>query len=555
MSLLTVNHLTQSFGPYDVFSGLSAKIEAEYKIGLVGPNGVGKTTLLRIIAGLDQPRSGGVHRSSGLRLGYLHQEAVEAFAGQTNTVYEEMLTVFAELRCLEDRLRRLEVQMAGEYSVALLETYSQVQEAFELGGGYEYEVRIAQVLDGLGFQAEDYDTRLNHLSGGQKTRALLARLLLEAPDLLILDEPTNHLDVQALEWLEQTLTQWKGSLLVVSHDRYFLDSVVNTIWEMRSDQIEVYRGNYSAYARQREERWARRQKEFAADQARLGKELAFIQKHIGSGRGHHMALGKLRRISDELDTEGKAISVARAKEKFKALRRPSGEWAHLAMDIRAARRSGKIILRTRNLQVGYDTPLFHADDLTLYRGERAALIGPNGAGKTSLIRTIMGQLPALSGQLVLGDNLQTGYFAQAHDYLDPACTVLQELQRHHPLETAEARRLLAQYLFQADDVFKPVAALSGGERGRLALAILSLRGANFLLLDEPTNHLDLPAQEVLQTVLAQFEGTILLVSHDRYLVSRLATQIWALEDEILRVYPGGYRNYAVARTAQHVTSS
>jgi ATP-binding cassette subfamily F protein 3 len=544
MSVLTAAHLSQSFGPYDVFSGISAEIPHGGKVGLVGPNGVGKTTLLRILAGLDRPKSGGVYLAQGTRLGYLHQEAVQTFAGQDNTLYEEMLTVFAELQVKETQLRKLEARMAsGETSEALLEKYSAVQEAYEFEGGYEYENRIEQVLTGLDFEKEDYKMSLNHLSGGQKTRALLARLLLEEPDLLILDEPTNHLDVQAVEWLEKALQQWPGALLIVSHDRYFLDKVVNTIWEMSQTHIEIYRGNYSAYAQQRQERWARREKEFEAKKEHLDKEMAFIYKHIGSGRGRHMAKGKLRRISDELGTEGKAISVARAKTKLKALRRPAGEWAQMRVKLSAAPRSGKIVLSTHKLQVGYDTPLFKTDGIKLYRGECAALIGPNGAGKTTFLRTILGQLEPLAGSVRLGASLEVGYFAQAHNTLDPEKTIIEELCSHHLMSQAEARNYLAQYLFRQDDVFKPVKALSGGERGRLALAILALKGANFLLLDEPTNHLDIPAQEVLQAGLERFEGTILLVSHDRYLIDRLATQIWDLRNGCLTVFEGDYRAF------------
>ncbi|MEZ4869989.1 MAG: ABC-F family ATP-binding cassette domain-containing protein [Caldilineaceae bacterium] len=545
MSLVTAHNLAQTFGHFEIFHGLAAKIEHASKIGLVGPNGVGKSTLLRILAGLEQPSEGGVHRAGNIRLGYLHQEAVATFASRDNTVYGEMLTVFAELRRLETQMAVCEARMAaGELHAELLQEYSTLQAAYEQGGGYEYEVRIEQTLQGLDFQAEDWRLPLNHLSGGQKTRALLARLLLEEPDLLMLDEPTNHLDLQAIAWLEQTLQRWSGALLVVSHDRYFLDSVATVIWEMSATEIDVYRGNYSAYMRQRAERWARRQKEFDATHERLNKEMNFIYKHM-AGRGRNMAMGKLRRISDELGTDGQAIKIARAKAKFKELRRPSGEWAQMKMALTAVEASGQVVLRTRDLMVGYAEPLFLAEDIKLERGACAALIGPNGAGKTTLLRTLLGEVPPLAGTVKLGHNVRIGYFAQAHDTLNPAHTVLTELlsqPRHtsQPLDEAGARHHLARYLFQGDDVYKAVSALSGGERGRLALAILALQGANFLLLDEPTNHLDLPAQEVLQTVLEQFDGTILLISHDRYLVRHLATEIWSLREGMLQVFAGGY---------------
>ena len=427
MSILTAHNLAQSFGHHDIFSGISGKVEQDNKIGLVGPNGIGKTSLLRILTGLDRPTAGSVYVAGTTRIGYLHQEAVQTFASRNHTVHEEMLTVFARLQGMAAKMRAIEQRMAeGEVTDELFAQYSTLLEAFEHGGGYEYENQITQTLSGLGFGEADLSVPLNHLSGGQKTRALLARLLLENPDLLMLDEPTNHLDVQAIEWLEKTLKQWPSALLIVSHDRYFLDRVINIVWEMSATEMAAYRGNYSAYTKQRVARWARRQKEFDAKKARLDKEMAFIYKHIGSGRGRNMAFGKLRRVSNELAADGKARKVSRAKAKLKELRRPDGEWNRMSIEMRAAHRSTKVVLRTRNLQVGYDQPLFTADDIKLQRGECAALMGPNGAGKTSFLRTILGQMPALAGTHELGQNLRTGYFAQAHDNLEPTRTVIDE---------------------------------------------------------------------------------------------------------------------------------
>jgi ATP-binding cassette, subfamily F, member 3 len=574
MAILTASSLSQSFGAFTVFSGISVSIPKDGKIGLVGPNGVGKTTLLLILADLVKPFTGSVHWARGARLGYLPQEAAQAFVGHEHTVLAEMLTVFTELRQQEARLRQMEEAMAaGDDSEELFDRYSKALEQFELAGGYEYENRIKQVLDGLGFSRQHWDMPLAHLSGGQKTRALLARLLLQKPDLLILDEPTNHLDVAAIEWLEGTLKVWQGAILLVSHDRYFLNKVVNTIWEMSRSGIESYRGNYNAYVQQRQERWALRQQEFEAQRERLEKELDYIRRNI-AGQRTQMAKGKLSRMSRELDAiqragwaavQGKSwsevsnevsvsrhsMSVAEAAEALKNLPRPSAGSRTMYLNLRTGQRSGNVVLRTKDLAVGYPgTPLFQTDNIELRRQECAALIGPNGAGKTTFLRTVTGTLEPLAGQVELGAGLKIGYFAQAHDQLNLENKVIDELMRHHEMFVGEARDYLAKYLFYGDDVFQPVSSLSGGERGRLALAILALEGANFLLLDEPTNHLDIPAQETLQEVLEQFDGTILLVSHDRYLVDRLASQIWELDEGRLHVFNGTYQELLADRERQ-----
>jgi ATP-binding cassette subfamily F protein 3 len=573
MAILTATNIGQSFGAEDLFSGITVSIPNDGKIGLVGPNGVGKTTLLQILAGVTQGSGGSVTTSRSTQIGYLSQEAAQTFAGRDHSVYEEMLLVFAELRAGEARLRQLELEMeTAEFSDDLFAQYSQLQEQFELAGGYEYDIRIKQVLTGLGFAPEDWNMPLPHLSGGQRTRARLARLLLEGPDLLILDEPTNHLDVEAIEWLEGTLQKWPGAVLMVSHDRYFLDKVVNTIWEMNGQGLQLYRGHYTAYLQQREERWEVRQQAFEGLMARLEKEMDFIRRNI-AGQRTQMAQGKLSRLTREVEAihagglqivpklnKGWAelkseigldnvpsYRVGELQQRINELRGPLRP-PHLSLALRPSHRSGDIVLRTKGLQVGYPgVPLFTADDIELHRQECAALIGPNGAGKSTFLLTILEQLPPLAGEVKLGASLKIGYFSQAHEELGRDKQVLDVLLDYENLPISEARNYLARFLFRGDDVYKQVGMLSGGERGRLALALLEREQANFLLLDEPTNHLDIPAQEALQTVLEQFEGTILMVSHDRYLVDRLATQIWVLADGRLRAYPTNYQGYLVER--------
>lgn len=572
MAILTFHNLRQSFADVDIFAGLAASVPHAARIGLVGPNGIGKTTLLRILAGRSLPSAGELHISKGLRIGYSQQEAMDAFSDQANTVYEEMLTIFAGLKDQEDALRSMEDSMSnGDLSETLLQQYGAAQEAFELAGGYDYEVRIQQVLDGLGLRRHHWQMPLTHCSGGQKTRALLARLLLEKPDLLILDEPTNHLDVAAIEWLENRLRTWDGAILIVSHDRYFLDKVADHIWEMSRNGIEIFRGNYSAYVVQREERWVRRDEEFNNAKERFLKDLDFVKRNIVRASSTSRAQGVLRRLIRSVKAmeaggvaalsqswlrftaEGPGISgekwnVSEVEQRIKALRNPNPSQATLKMRLEPSHRSGRIVLRTKDLLIGYpDAPLFQTEDVELLRKERAAFIGPNGTGKTTFLRTVLGQMEPLEGSILPGASLKTGYFAQAHDMLDPDKSVLDELLSYRYMPTSQARNYLARFLFRGDDVYKLNSSLSGGERGRLALAILALDDANFLLLDEPTNHLDIPAQEVLQDALQHFEGTALLVTHDRYLVDKLATQIWELRDGRLHIHHGDYRSYLAAR--------
>ncbi len=536
MAVLTASKLAKSFGAEDIFWNVSVSIPHGARIALVGPNGGGKTTLVRILVGLEESGAGEVHRAGGQSIGYLPQEAKHAFADENRSVWDEMVTVFAELCTQERALRTMEAQMgAVGASADLMACYGAALEQFEREGGYAYEARIRRVLGGLGITEAHWQMPLTHLSGGQKTRALLAKLLLQSPSLLVLDEPTNHLDIQAMEWLETQLVNWPGALLIVCHDRFFLDRVVNRVWELDFGELETYRGSYSAYAEQRAERMERRLAEFRAQQSFITKEEEFIRRHL-AGQRTKEAQGRRKRLN---------------RLKRDALMARPRQNRQIQVRFRTARRSGDIVLQTKGVVVGYspDAPLFAADDIDFRRTECSALIGPNGAGKTTFLKTILGQVPPLAGELRLGASLEIGHFSQAHDDLsvDADDTVLDKLLAHHPMLTSEARDYLARFLFAGDDVFKPVSALSGGERSRLALALLMTGDVNLLLLDEPTTHLDIPSQEVLQSVLSEFDGTILLVTHDRYLVSRLATQVWGLEGDRLRVYDGGYDEYLAER--------
>jgi ATP-binding cassette subfamily F protein 3 len=444
--------------------------------------------------------------------------------------------------------------------------YGHLQQEFDRRGGYTYPTRIKQVLTGLGFSPDDYRLSLDHLSGGQRTRAFLARLLLSDPDLLMLDEPTNHLDIAAVEWLENYLSQWEGAVVIVSHDRYFLDRVANGILEMAFGATEHYPGNYSAYLQTRELRWEHRRDTFEAEKEKLLKEVDYIKRNI-SGQNVSQAKGKLRRLSRIVqaieqigmeavlnqkwaETSGEVIIATspfgpeEAERRVRALTPPRRTLPRLRLNLRTAPRSGELVLRTSGLKVGYpDRLLFSCPDILLRRGDCGALIGPNGAGKTTFLKTVLGQLAPLEGEVTLGASLKIGYFAQAHEGLDPENTLFQEIDSLMPnWLPGQVRDYLGKYLFSGEEVFKKVSVLSGGERGRLALAKLALRDTNLLLLDEPTNHLDIPSQEVLEAVLDDYGGTILLVTHDRYLIDALGTQIWEIEpdESQLTVFEGSY---------------
>lgn len=570
MSILSADNLGVSFGAFDLFQGISAMIANDSKIGLIGPNGIGKTTLLLILAGINQPSTGQVSIARDRRIGYLRQEAVEAFADRDNTVYSEMLSVFTGLTAQQERLHAMEAEMAaGNYDDAFLEEYGRLQSVFEHAGGYDVDTRIQQTLEGLGLGKAHWEMPLNHLSGGQKTRALLARLLLEKPDLLMLDEPTNHLDIEAVEWLERALQTWEGAVLIVSHDRYFLDNTINTIWEMSRMGLEVYSGNYSSYLLQRQERWEYYERVFEEEKARLLKEVDFIQRNWVRASTHARAMGLLRRISRDLAIvdhfgvmglrNGKkwsetGLSVERPLDVIEAIRKvnaislPTNRPLAIRPRLAETHTSGTIVLRAQGATIGYPgNVLFTIDNLELRRGECAVLTGPNGSGKTTFLQVLLERMQPLEGEVQHGASLKIGYFAQAHDSLTGDQTVMDELMRHKPMRPDAARSYLAPYLFRGEDVFKTLSALSGGERARLALAILSLDGSNLLLLDEPTNHLDMPAREALQEVLESYTGTILLVSHDRYMMDRLATQIWDIHDGQMQIFHGGYREWVLRR--------
>jgi ATP-binding cassette subfamily F protein 3 len=541
MPIISCIDVGKSFGAERIFAGISFQIHENDRIGLVGPNGAGKSTLLNILAGREEPDEGIVSVARNTRIGYLTQYADFQ---PSNTLHEELLTVFSELRSWEQELSVLAQEMASPETQGnkalhgtLLARYDDLQSRHEHAGGYTYENRVEQVLDGLGFTREQQESPVMRLSGGQQTRASLGKLLLQEPDVLLMDEPTNHLDLAALEWLETYLLSWKGAMVIVAHDRYFLDKVVSRTIEMAFGRIEEYPGNYTKYLALREERMERQTREFEAQQAHIAHTEEFIRRYKAGqrskeARGRQKLLDRLERVE-----------------------RPQ-DFPELHFEFTPVTDSGLIVISTRKLEVGYgggakrdpqrsEEPivLVRVADLELLRGDRVGFIGPNGAGKTTVLRTLIGELQPISGHAQLGHGVRVGYYSQTHAGLNYERTILDEIRQVSFLSEEGARGFLGRFLFSGDDVFKAIGSLSGGERSRVALAKLTLQGSNLLILDEPTNHLDLQSRQFLEELLSEFDGTLLFVSHDRYFIDSLATKVWAIEESVLIPYMGNYTDY------------
>src|ERR671916_1627979 len=503
-------------GDLKVLAGTTLSVEAGEKVGLVGRNGAGKTTLLEILAGNSEPESGSVEHPGGARVGMTAQKLYAGDRG-TCSVEEEIISAFEPLIARERELEELGTRLSENPSEALMERYGRLQSDFERDGGYEYKARAASTLSSLGFAPEDWKRPVGSFSGGEQSRVALARLLLEEPDLILLDEPTNHLDLRAIEWLEGFVKSAKSAVLVVSHDRYFLDAVANSILELEDGRLHRYPGNYSRYVtekKSRDEQLARKAKANAERRAQLER---FVEKN-----------------------RAKASKATQAKSKQKLLDRmekiedPRGASKNVRLDLGgAAARAGRVVLEMEDVRYAHDDaeePLLEGLDLVIERGERVALLGPNGTGKSTIMRLATGELQAQRGMVRTGNNVTLAYQDQQLARLDDHKTVLQEAMDATGFDAPEARDLLGAFLFSGEDVFKKVRSLSGGERNRLSLAELLLAEANFLLLDEPTNHLDIPSRESLERALAAYTGTLVFASHDRRLIAEVATRLWLIAE-------------------------
>jgi ATP-binding cassette subfamily F protein 3 len=526
--LFRLSDVHKSYGSQDVLRGASLQINPGEHVGLVGRNGAGKTTVFRLVGGEETPDEGDVVRARGVRLGILAQH-IHFEAG--STVHESALAAFGHLQQIEHEMHELEHRMADATDEldAVLERYSELQHQFEREGGFEYAAKAESILLGLGFDRENWNLETEHLSGGQQNRLGLARLLLAEPEVLLLDEPTNHLDVNSVEWLEEFLTTYGSAYVIISHDRYFLDRTCKRIVELELGRAATYTGNYSAYLVEREVRREAQMRAYENQQHLIAKTEEFIRRNL-AGQKTKQAKSR-RKMLEKLDR----IESVRPDQS-------SGDFR-----LRSIERAGTQVLTVEEATVGYPGKVLASDiTLTLRRGECMGIIGPNGSGKTTFVKTVLGKLQPLAGTMRWGTKVQVGYYAQQLEDLDDRNEIIMELRRVAPstATAGELRGFLAKFLFTGDDVYKHVRDLSGGEKGRLALAKLIYSNVNVLILDEPTNHLDIPSREALEEALDAFQGTIIAISHDRYFLDRVATQILALDGQGgAEHYDGDYTEY------------
>ena len=528
MIILQANKIERSFAGEVLFDNINLQVDERDRIALVGKNGAGKSTLLKILVGEEEPTSGQINKKRDLSLSYLAQDS--RFESE-NTIYDEMLHVFDDLRQQEQRLRQMELSMGdltGTDLEKLMTDYDRLSEDFRQAGGFTYEADIRAILNGFKFDESMWQMKIEELSGGQNTRLALAKMLLEKPDLLVLDEPTNHLDIETIAWLENYLSNYSGALIIVSHDRYFLDKVATVTLDLTQHSLDRYVGNYSSFVQQKEQKLLTEAKNYEKQQ----KEIAALEDFVNRN---------LVRAS----TTKRAQSRRKQLEKMERLDKPDRGSRSANMTFRSDKPSGNVVLTVEDAAIGYDNQVLSEPiNLDIRKFNAVAIVGPNGIGKTTLIKSIVGQIPFIRGQEHLGANVELGYYDQTQSRLTPSNSVLDELWNDFKLTPeVEIRNRLGAFLFSGDDVKKSVSMLSGGERARLLLAKLSMENKNFLVLDEPTNHLDIDSKEVLENALIDFDGTLLFVSHDRYFINRVATQIIELSDTGSTLYLGDYDYY------------
>ena len=538
MIILQANKIERSFAGEVLFDNINLQVDERDRIALVGKNGAGKSTLLKILVGEEEPTGGEINKKKDISLSYLAQDS--RFESE-NTVYDEMLHVFDDLRSTEKQLRQMELEM-GEKTGAdlenLMSNYDRLSENFRQAGGFTYEADIRSILNGFKFDESMWQMRIAELSGGQNTRLALAKMLLEKPNLLVLDEPTNHLDIETIAWLENYLVNYSGALIIVSHDRYFLDKVATITLDLTKHSLDRYVENYSSFVEQKEQKLATEAKNYEKQQ----KEIAALEDFVNSN---------LVRAS----TTKRAQSRRKQLEKMERLDKPEAGKKSANMTFHSDKVSGNVVLTVENAAIGYDGEILSEPiNLDLRKMNAVAVVGPNGIGKTTFIKSIVDQIPFIKGEKRFGTNVEVGYYDQTQSKLTPSNSVLDELWNDFKLRPeVEIRNRLGAFLFSGDDVKKSVGMLSGGEKARLLLAKLSMENNNFLILDEPTNHLDIDSKEVLENALIDFDGTLLFVSHDRYFINRVATHVLELSENGSTLYLGDY-DYYVEKKAELATS-
>ncbi|MEA4846947.1 MAG: ABC-F family ATP-binding cassette domain-containing protein [Clostridiaceae bacterium] len=545
MIILSCKNIKKSYGIDVVLEDVTFTVQENEKVGIVGINGAGKSTLFRIITGDIEKESGEIFIGKNISIGYMSQD----FSFESgNTIYNEMLTVFTQLLQMEKDIRDLELRISSlgdladkEIAEPLLKVYADLQEEYKNSNGFGYKSQLKGVLKGLGFGEEDYDKPVSILSGGQKTRIALGKILLQNFDILLLDEPTNYLDMQSVEWLEEYLKNLKCTALIVSHDRYFLDMLTDRTFEIENRTLKEYTGNYSKFVEQKRQQSEIQQKNYAEQQKEIARQEAII--------------ARFRQYNREKSIK-QAESREKALERIERIERPDASAKNIGLRFEPNLRSGNDVLTVENLEKSFDTLLFKNAGFEVKRGERAALLGPNGIGKTTMLKIITGAIKADSGYIRLGTNVITGFYDQEQESLNCSNPVIDEIWDEYPeLNQTELRTKLAAFLFQGEDVFKEISRLSGGERSRVALLKLMLSKANFLLMDEPTNHLDILSKEVLENALVNYSGTVLLVSHDRYFLNKVATKIIELGQGGCLQYNGNYSYYLYKKKQEESSMS
>ena len=528
MIILQANKIERSFAGEVLFDNINLQVDERDRIALVGKNGAGKSTLLKILVGEEEPTSGEINKKKDISLSYLAQDS--RFESE-NTIYDEMLHVFDDLRRTEKQLRQMELEMgekSGDDLDKLMSDYDRLSENFRQAGGFTYEADIRAILNGFKFDASMWQMKIAELSGGQNTRLALAKMLLEKPNLLVLDEPTNHLDIETIAWLENYLVNYSGALIIVSHDRYFLDKVATITLDLTKHSLDRYVGNYSRFVELKEQKLATEAKNYEKQQ----KEIAALEDFVNRN---------LVRAS----TTKRAQSRRKQLEKMERLDKPEAGKKSANMTFQSEKTSGNVVLTVENVAIGYDGEILSEPiNLDLRKMNAVAIVGPNGIGKSTFIKSIVDQIPFIKGEKRFGANVEVGYYDQTQSKLTPSNTVLDELWNDFKLTPeVEIRNRLGAFLFSGDDVKKSVGMLSGGEKARLLLAKLSMENNNFLILDEPTNHLDIDSKEVLENALIDFDGTLLFVSHDRYFINRVATHVLELSENGSTLYLGDYDYY------------